>query len=175
MNEKYNIQIVLTNDKVINLCLDSKYAPITVNNFINLVKNNFFDGTIFHRVIDKFMIQTGGYKVEDMTLKELGDTPAIEGEFAANGHPENTLKHELGVISMARTNVMNSATSQFFICAATCPHLDGNYAAFGKTTDEESNKVVLEIAKMQTGYLSPMFADFPAELIGIKTIKLLDK
>lgn len=175
MQDKYYIQILLTNQKTINLCLETKYAPKTVEHFVNLVKENKLDGVIFHRVIANFMIQTGGYKVEDQTLKEIEAVPSIEGEFASNGHPENTLHHELGVISMARTNVKNSATSQFFICAADCPWLDGEYAAFGQTIDEESKEAVLEVSKMQTGYLSDAFADFPVELIGIETIKLLDK
>ena len=175
MKDKYYIQIVLTNQKTINLCLETKYAPKTVEHFVELVKENKLDGAIFHRVIANFMIQTGGYIVEDMTLKEIDNVSTVEGEFASNGHHENTLHHELGVISMARTNVKNSATSQFFICAADCPWLDGEYAAFGKTIDEESNQAVLEISKMKTGYLSDAFADFPTELIGIETIKLLDK
>lgn len=175
MKDQYKIQIILTNDKTINVCLESKYAPKSVENFVNLVKQNYFDGTIFHRIIKDFMIQTGGYKVEENTLKEIGELQPIEGEFASNGHPENTLKHELGVISMARTNVKNSATSQFFICAANCPWLDGEYAAFGKVCDEESKEVVLEVSNMQTGVLSPQFTDFPYELIGIKTIILLDE
>ena len=118
------------------------------------------------------MIQTGGYKLEDNCPDELGEAPTIPGEFKSNGF-ENNLKHELGVISMARTSDKNSATSQFFICSATCPWLDGEYAAFGKTTDEESNKVVLEISKMPTCRPHPAFSDFPVENIGIKTIELL--
>jgi len=173
MQDTYVIEIVLTNDKTIKVQLESKYAPKSVENFINLVKQNYFDGTVFHRIIENFMIQTGGYKVEENMLMELPKTESIEGEFASNGHPENNLKHELGVISMARTSDKNSATSQFFICAATCPWLDGEYAAFGKTIDEESKQVVLEVSQMPTGNLGGGFTDFPYELIGIKTIKLL--
>ena len=170
MDKKF-IQIVLTNDKVINLELYPEIAPISVNNFVNLVEKHFYDGVIFHRIIDGFMIQTGGYYVEDMKLLEKEELTPIKGEFRSNG-VENNLSHELGVISMARTNVKDSATGQFFLCAADCKFLDGEYAAFGKTTDEESNKVILEVAKVETGRLSPMFTDFPLELIGIKTIKL---
>ncbi|MBE5757237.1 MAG: peptidylprolyl isomerase [Clostridiales bacterium] len=173
MAKKYYLSLLLTNDKKINLCLDESIAPLSVNQFINLVKKNYYDGTIFHRVIENFMIQTGGYKFTDDGLDSLGEeVPAIKGEFKSNG-VENNLKHELGVISMARTAVKDSATSQFFICVNTCPWLDGEYAAFGKTTDEESNKVVLEISKMPTCRPHPAFSDFPVETIGIKTIELL--
>ena len=170
--DKYNIEITLTNSKKIRLCLETKYAPKTVEHFIELVKQNYFDGTIFHRIIENFMIQTGGYKVEENTLMELAPAESVVGEFASNGF-NNELKHELGVISMARTSDKNSATGQFFICAATCPWLDGEYAAFGKTIDEESKQVVLEVSQMPTGNLGGGFTDFPYELIGIKTINLL--
>ncbi len=173
MQDKYLIEIELSNDKTIKVELDSKYAPKTVEHFVNLIKQNYFDGTIFHRIIDNFMIQTGGYKVEENTLMELPKADSVEGEFASNGFAQNTLKHELGVISMARTMDKNSATGQFFICSATCPWLDGEYAAFGKTIDEESNNNVLEVSRMQTGNLGGGFTDFPYELIGVKTIKLL--
>ncbi len=173
MKEKYYIDIILTTDEKISLCLETKYAPITVENFINLVKEHYFDGTIFHRIIDNFMIQTGGYMVKDNYLMEMEERNCIEGEFANNGHPENTLKHELGVISMARTNIKNSATTQFFICAADCHWLDGEYAAFGKTINQESNDIVVKISKIETGVLSQAFTDFPKELIGIKTIILV--
>lgn len=172
--DKYNIEITLTNSKKIRLCLETKYAPKTVEHFIELVKQNYFDGTIFHRIIENFMIQTGGYKVEENTLMELAPAESVVGEFASNGF-NNELKHELGVISMARTSDKNSATGQFFICAATCPWLDGEYAAFGKTIDEESKQVVLEVSQVETGNLGGGFTDFPYDLIGVETIKLLDE
>ena len=115
------------------------------------------------------MIQTGGYLIKDNTLMETPETESIKGEFASNGF-NNQLKHELGVISMARTNDPNSASSQFFICSATCPHLNGEYAAFGKVTDEESLKVVLEIRSTETMNIGYGFSDFPIEPIFIKTI-----
>ena len=175
MQEKYYIEIVLTNEQKIRLCLDSKVAPISVANFVDLVEKKYFDGVIFHRIIKDFMIQTGGYKInENNELYECDEIPAIEGEFASNGHPENTLSHELGVISMARTSIKNSATSQFFICAAPCSWLDGEYAAFGYCIDEESKKVVLEVSNVQTYRAHPAFTDFPCELIGIKTIKMIE-
>lgn len=172
--EKYNIEITLTNSKKIRLCLESKYAPKTVAHFVELVKQNYFDGTVFHRIIENFMIQTGGYKVEENMLMELDSAPSVVGEFSSNGF-ENELKHELGVISMARTSDKNSATGQFFICAATCPWLDGEYAAFGKTIDEESKQVVLEVSQVETGNLGGGFTDFPYDLIGVETIKLIEE
>ena len=170
MNKTYKIEITLTNSKKIRLELDTQYAPKTVEHFVNLVKQNYFDGTIFHRIIENFMIQTGGYKVEENTLMEMPPVESIQGEFASNGF-NNGLSHELGVISMARTSDKNSATSQFFICAATCPWLDGEYAAFGKTIDEESKQVVLEVSKVETGNLGGGFTDFPYDLIGVETIR----
>ena len=176
MKEKYYIEIILTTDQKIRLCLDSKVAPISVANFVDLVEKKYFDGVIFHRIIKDFMIQTGGYKInENNELYECDEIPAIEGEFASNGHPENTLSHELGVISMARTSIKNSASSQFFICAAPCSWLDGEYAAFGYCIDEESKKVVLEVSNVQTYRAHPAFTDFPCELIGIKTINFIEE
>ncbi len=176
MKEKYYIEIVLTNEKTIKLCLDSKFAPKSVANFVELVEKKYFDGVIFHRIIKDFMIQTGGYKInENNELYECDEIPSIEGEFASNGHPENTLSHDLGVISMARTSIKNSATSQFFICAAKCTWLDGEYAAFGYCIDEESKKVVLEVSNVQTYRAHPSFTDFPCELIGIKTINFIEE
>ena len=102
-------------------------APITVENFKKLVSEEFYDGLIFHRVIEGFMIQGGGYT----EIFKQKDCPSIKGEFEANG-VENPLKHTRGVISMARTNVMDSASSQFFIMHKDAPYLDGQYAAFGE-------------------------------------------
>ena len=170
MAKIYYATIELTNGKKIKLRLDGASAPKSAEQFVKLAKQNYYDGTIFHRIIDNFMIQTGGYKLEDKTLSELPKVDAIEGEFASNGYKGNNITHELGVISMARTMDKNSATSQFFICSATCPWLDGEYAAFGKTVDEESNQAVLEVSKMPTCAPHPMFTDFPVEEIGIKTV-----
>lgn len=175
MKEKYYIEIVLTTNETIRVCLDSKVAPKSVANFVDLVEKKYFDGVIFHRIIKDFMIQTGGYKInENNELYECEEIPAIEGEFASNGHPENTLSHDLGVISMARTSIKNSATSQFFICAAKCTWLDGEYAAFGYCMDEESKNVVLRVSQVETYRAHPAFTDFPCELIGIKTINFIE-
>lgn len=103
-----------------------EYAPNTVTNFVNLADSGYYDGVTFHRVVDDFMAQ-GGINTE-------AEADSIYGEFASNGFEQNTLKHERGVISMARATDPNSASGQFFICYATCDFLDGNYAAFGKVT-----------------------------------------
>ena len=108
------------------LKLDSKEAPKTVENFVKLVNEGFYNGLTFHRVIDGFMIQGGDPKADGTG----GSSQKIVGEFSANGY-NNSIKHKRGVISMARSNAYNSASSQFFIMHDTATHLDGNYAAFG--------------------------------------------
>ncbi len=142
-------------------------APITVENFVNLVKAKFYDGLIFHRVIDGFMIQGGGYD-KDMKAKETGSA-AIKGEFYANG-VSNALKHEKGVISMARTNEPDSATSQFFIVDETSEHLDGNYAAFGKITT--GLNVLDKISQTETATNDMGMTDVPVKPVVIKTIRM---
>ena len=125
--------------------LDREHAPITVENFEKLVKEGFYDGTIFHRVIYGFMIQGG-----DPTGTGMGGPGyTIKGEFAANGI-DNPILHKRGVISMARSMDPDSAGSQFFIMHEDAPHLDGNYAAFGKVV--EGMDVVDEIAECETDY-----------------------
>lgn len=167
------VQIVLTTNEKINLELYEDIAPKSVENFVKLAKKGYYNGTIFHRVIKDFMIQTGGYYVNDEgTLYELDETEAIYGEFASNGFEQKGLKHELGVISMARTSDPNSATSQFFLCSATCTWLDGEYAAFGKTTDEASNDVILRISNVETYAPHYAFQNFPIDLIVVKEIKI---
>ena len=124
--------------------LDPEQAPITVANFQKLVSEGVYDGLTFHRVISGFMIQGG-----DPAGNGTGGTDPIKGEFLANG-VNNTLKHTRGVISMARAFDMNSASSQFFIMHADAPHLDGQYAAFGKVVS--GIEVVDEIASIPTDY-----------------------
>lgn len=136
-------------------------APITVENFVKLIEKKFFDGLIFHRVIAGFMIQGGGFDA-NMNHKE---TASIKGEFASNG-VKNDLKHEPGVLSMARTMVKDSASSQFFIMHKNSPHLDGEYAAFGKIT--EGLDVVDRIATTATD-----FQDAPLSKQIMKTIELI--
>ncbi|MDO4460364.1 MAG: peptidylprolyl isomerase [Clostridia bacterium] len=124
------IVTIKTNKGTIKVELFPEVAPNTVNNFISLVKKGFYNGTIFHRVIPGFMIQGGDPEGTGMGGLGYG----IKGEFAANGF-DNSLRHTTGVISMARSMRPNSAGSQFFIMVADAPHLDGQYAAFGKLTE----------------------------------------
>lgn len=123
------VTIELENGGEIKAELYPEVAPNTVNNFISLIRQGFYDGLIFHRVIPGFMIQ-GGDPRGDGTG---GPGYSIKGEFTGNGHP-NPLKHTRGVLSMARAMYPDSAGSQFFIMVADSPHLDGQYAAFGQVT-----------------------------------------
>lgn len=158
-----NITITLTDGRSIKAELYPDIAPITVENFTKLCSENFYDGLIFHRVIEGFMIQGGGFD-ENMNQKKA-DT--IKGEFSKNG-VENNLKHTRGVLSMARARDMNSASSQFFIMHADAPHLDGEYAAFGKVT--EGMDVVDEIASAEVYNFSDSMQDVPITPVVIKTI-----
>jgi len=178
-----NIRITLTNGKQIEAELYPKIAPKTVENFVNLVNKKFYDGLIFHRVIEGFMIQGGGF---DESFYEgnfnTKETDTIQGEFTSNGF-KNDLKHTRGVLSMARTNEPNSASSQFFIMHQDAPHLDGDYAAFGKVT--KGLEVVDEIATGMTTVLEgtvlimgqeypQQMPDVPETPVVIKTIEIID-
>lgn len=163
------VSIVLKDGRKINLELDRASAPITVENFLKLVDNGFYNGLCFHRVISRFMIQGGGMVQEKGVLIEKRGLKPIKGEFLNNG-VKNDIKHELGVISMARTNEPNSATSQFFICAADCDFLDKNYAAFGRTLDAESNKVVVDISNVKT-HSYGWYNDIPNEPVVIDHVE----
>ena len=136
--------IEMDNGGIIKVELDAENAPITVENFEKLVKEGFYDGLTFHRVIKGFMIQGGDPKGNGTG----GSSEKIRGEFSDNGVPNNIL-HERGVISMARSMDPNSASSQFFIMHQDAPHLDGSYAAFGHVV--EGMDVVDEIANEKTG------------------------
>ena len=120
-------------------------APNTVNNFISLVSKGFYDGLIFHRVIPGFMIQGGDPNGNGMG----GPNYSIRGEFKANGF-DNPILHERGVLSMARSMMPNSAGSQFFVMHEDAPHLDGQYAAFGKVI--EGIEVVDQVCRVRTDY-----------------------
>jgi len=139
------VTITMENGDVIKLELYPEIAPESVNNFVNLVNKNFYDGLIFHRVIRGFMIQGGCPEGSGMG----GPGYHIKGEFNQNGF-QNDLKHTEGVLSMARSMFPDSAGSQFFIMHKTSPHLDGAYAAFGKVT--EGMDVVNKIAETATDY-----------------------
>lgn len=155
------IKITMENGKEIKLELYPEVAPITVENFENLVKEGFYNGLIFHRVISGFMIQGGCPNGTGMG----GPGHTIKGEFASNG-VENNIKHTRGVISMARAMHPDSAGSQFFIMHKDSPHLDGQYAAFGKVV--EGIEVVDEIAASKCDY-----SDRPYEDQRIKTIEII--
>lgn len=141
----------MENGKIFKAELLPEIAPNTVNNFVSLVKKGFYDGLIFHRVIEGFMIQGGDPNGQGTG----GPGYSIKGEFRINGFA-NPLKHERGVLSMARSMNPDSAGSQFFIMHKNAPHLDGQYAGFGRIT--EGMDVVDEIATTRTGY-----ADRPVE------------
>ena len=139
------VTIEMEDGSLIKAELYPEIAPNTVNNFISLIQKGFYDGVGFHRVIKGFMLQ-GGDPAGNGTG---GPGYSIRGEFTSNGF-KNELKHEPGVLSMARTMVPDSAGSQFFIMHKASPHLDGEYAAFGKVTD--GMDVVNAIAETQTDF-----------------------
>ena len=141
------VTIEMENGGVIKAELYPEIAPNTVNNFISLVKKGFYDGVIFHRVIPGFMIQGG----DPNGIGSGGPGYCIKGEFTSNGF-KNDLKHTRGVLSMARTNIPDSAGSQFFIMHKDAPHLDREYAAFGKVT--EGMEVVDQIACVNRNMIS---------------------
>jgi len=173
MSKNINCTINLADGRSVNLELYPDIAPISVANFVEVAESGFYEGLCFHRVIPGFMIQGGGMTCEKGNLNEKRGLKPIKGEFDSNG-VKNPLKHTLGVISMARTNVPDSATSQFFLCAADCGFLNGNYAAFGKTTDAESDKVILDISQVRTtnaGYHN----DVPVEPVVIKSVVVSKK
>lgn len=153
------ILITMENGDEIKAELYPEAAPKTVENFLKLVDEKFYDGLILHRVIKGFMIQGG-----DPTGTGMGGSKdTIVGEFRANGF-QNDLAHTRGVLSMARTNMPNSASSQFFIMHQDAPHLDGQYAAFGKVV--EGMEAVDKIASVKTNW-----QDKPLKDQRIKTIR----
>ena len=152
----------MENGDVMKAELYPEIAPISVNNFISLVKKGFYDGLIFHRVISGFMIQGGCPEGTGMG----GPGYCIKGEFAQNG-VLNSLKHTPGVLSMARAMSPNSAGSQFFIMHKAAPHLDGAYAAFGKIT--EGMDVVDKIAQTDTDFRDRPLEDQKIRSIAVET------
>lgn len=163
------IKITVKNFGTMTAELYPEMAPLTVANFLKLARESFFDGLIFHRVIRGFMLQGGGYN-EQMEEKHAD---AIRGEFAANGFKQNTLKHGRGVLSMARTSDPNSASSQFFVMHAPAPHLDGQYAAFGKVI--EGDAVIDQIANVQTGNYGWYMQDVPMEPVIIEKLEIISE
>lgn len=156
---KVFIEIEMEDGGVMKAELYPDVAPVTVENFLKLIDSSFFDGLIFHRVIPGFMIQGGGFDA-DINQKEAD---SIKGEFSSNG-VINELKHTRGVLSMARTSVPDSASSQFFIMVDDADYLDGQYAAFGMVTEgmEIADKIV---------NLERDSSDMPLDPPVIKTIR----
>lgn len=156
------VQIEMEDGKVIKIELYPEIAPITVENFEKLIKEGFYNGLTFHRVISGFMIQGGCPKGNGTG----GPGYCIKGEFSSNG-VKNDLKHTRGVISMARAQDPDSAGSQFFIMHEDAPYLDGQYASFGKVI--EGMDVVDEIASVKTN-----FADKPLQPQVMKSVTIID-
>ena len=154
------VRITMDSGKTIRLELYPEIAPITVENFLDLVNKGFYNGLTFHRIIPGFMIQGG----DPSGNGTGGPGYSIKGEFKSNG-VNNTMKHERGVISMARAFDPNSAGSQFFIMHKDAPHLDGEYAAFGKVI--EGLETVDEIASVETG-----FQDAPVKKVVMEKIEV---
>ena len=154
------VKITMESGDAITLELYPEIAPVTVENFVSLVKEGFYNGLIFHRVIAGFMIQGG----DPMGTGFGGADKTIKGEFAINGF-NNTLSHERGVISMARSQMPNSASSQFFICHADATFLDGQYAAFGRVI--EGMETVDEIAMVKTNMMDKPLRDQKMEKVEV--------
>ena len=156
------VTITMRNGDVMKAELYPEIAPNTVNNFISLINHNFYDGLIFHRVIKGFMLQGGDPEGTGMGGPGYG----IKGEFSSNGF-KNDLKHTEGVLSMARSMFPDSAGSQFFIMHKNAPHLDGDYAAFGKII--EGMYVVNKIAETATDYSDRPLEDQVMETVTVET------
>lgn len=156
------VRITMEDGGIIDIELDEAAAPITCGNFVKLVKQGFYDGLTFHRVIPGFMIQ-GGCPIGNGTG---GPGWSIKGEFASNG-VQNPIKHTRGVISMARSMSPNSAGSQFFIMHKDAPHLDGQYAAFGHVT--AGLDVVDKIAAVRTDW-----NDKPIAPVRMKKVEIIE-
>jgi len=154
------IKIYVKNYGMMSFVLDRKAAPNTCANFVELVKSNYYTGLTFHRIIKGFMIQGGDNK-------KGGPGYSIRGEFLSNGFA-NPLKHDRGVISMARTSIKDSASAQFFIMHKPAQHLDGEYSAFGKIV--EGLDVLDKIASVRTS-----FSDAPYEDVIIDHIEAIDE
>ncbi len=163
------VKVIMENGGEFLIELYSEYAPKTVANFVKLVKDGFYDGLTFHRVVDNFMCQGGDPEGTGMG----GSDETIYGEFRSNGWSQNTLSHKRGVISMARSQDPNSASSQFFICYSDyCTALDGDYAAFGKVV--EGMEVCDDFCKQERRYNSMGEKAAPVEPIRIKTMTVVE-
>ena len=156
------VEMKIKNKGNIKIELYPEIAPNTVNNFISLIKKGYYDGLIFHRIIRGFMIQGGDPRGTGMG----GPGYSIRGEFSANGFT-NDLKHTEGVLSMARTMDPNSAGSQFFLMTSVSPHLDGQYAAFGKVI--EGLNLIMDLEKVKTSFGDKPLEDVVMEMVTVNT------
>ena len=160
--EHTKVKFTMENGGTFTMELYPEYAPKTVENFVKLVESGYYAGTTFHRVYPGFMAQGG----------EGAETPSIKGEFASNGFSQNTLKHTRGVVSMARTTMKDSASSQFFICYDTADFLDGEYAAFARVIDGmETVDAFCEIDREYNGF--DRVATSPVEPIVIASAEIV--
>ena len=162
MEQNPIVTIQIENGDVMKAELYPEIAPNTVNNFISLVNKGFYDGVILHRVIRGFIILGG----DPQGTGVVGPGYSIKGEFSYNGFA-NDLKHTKGVLSMARTMEPNSAGSQFFIMHETSPHLDGQYAAFGKVVEGED--IIDKIAAVATDYMDKPLEEQKMKKVTVET------
>ncbi len=166
--ENVKVLVAMENGEDFTLELYPEYAPQTVQNFVDLVADGFYDGIGFHRVVDGFMAQGGDPEGTGMG----GSGVQIPGEFASNGFKQNTLSHTRGVISMARSQDPDSASSQFFICYDDASFLDGNYAAFGKVI--EGMETVDGFLEVERSFNSMGEQAVPAEPITMKKVTIIE-
>ncbi len=166
--ENVKVLVEMENGEDFTLELYPEYAPQTVQNFLDLVTDGFYDGVGFHRVVDGFMAQGGDPEGTGMG----GSGVQIPGEFASNGFKQNTLSHTRGVISMARSQDPDSASSQFFICYDDASFLDGNYAAFGKVI--EGMETVDGFLEVERSFNSMGEQAVPAEPITMKKVTIIE-
>lgn len=168
-NDKATYNKDADNVKEFVITLYPEYAPITVDNFEDLVSDGFYNGLTFHRVVEGFMAQGGDPKGDGTG----GSDNKIKGEFSQNGVTTNTMSHQRGVVSMARSQSFDSASSQFFICYGDCSFLDGQYAAFGKV-DEDDMKVVDEFLEVEREVNASGELAVPKTPITIENAKIID-
>lgn len=162
------VKVVMQNGGSFVIELYSQYAPETCENFLKLVKEGFYDGLTFHRIMDGFMAQGGSSDGEGIK----GSDQTIKGEFRLNGFSQNTLSHTRGVVSMARSTSYDSASSQFFICYDDCrASLDGQYAAFGKVV--EGMEVVDSFLEVERTYNARGELAVPVDPIIIKSMEII--
>lgn len=165
-----SVQILMADGSKMVFTLYPEYAPETVANFIKLAKSGFYNGLKFHRIMAEFMIQGGDPKGDGTG----GSDTTIKGEFSGNGFAQNTLSHTKGVISMARSQDMDSASSQFFIMTVDYTGLDGQYAAFGKLVEGEKTLAAIASTPVDMNRMSGE-ASVPKKDVIIKTITVLQE